>query len=400
MRSIKDDAYWDKWISIYILVYFLIQATNLTIKSIINIPNSYWGIISIVFGIIILVFMLKSLHIVWRRSARLLLGSLFVFVILYLISFIFATIRNESYLLILKNSAFLTFAWWIPVGVYAASIKNYRILYETLVKGSFALSSVLFTCFFFRNNIDSANVYNMSFGFAMVFPTLIHINEFNRTKKVSLLILSIVEAIILLLYANRGVFLSIVFFVVYIILFGEKPVYKKIINAMVLLCILFFSVFYQEKIILTISDVLTIFNTESRTFSLFINGDIGNTSGRDVIWRYSISMFNEHPLLGWGLGGEYYKLTELFTGYKIEDTVIMTHNAIIQFFVEFGLIGGTILSFLFIKPVFGIHKITDQYRYSLVLICLAASVIPCLISASEPLAKPLTAICFYLYYKK
>jgi len=393
---INREIYWDKRISFYVVFYFIASVANATIKTVLNIYSSY---ISMIFGALIVLTMLISINEVWRRSSKILVRSLLIFLVLYIISFLLVTLRGESFNVTLRHNVLLTYAWWIPIGLYAYSVKNIEILYKTYLKGSLLISVLLFVMLFSPSaNSYTGNLsYNMFFGFNLVVPCMMHLNEFLRIKKKAYIILFLIELLAIIFFGNRGALIPILFFVVYRVFYSSKRTKIKIFVICCSISIALFIIF-QGKIIQGFNNILVSYGIQSRTLTMFMLGNITDDSGRSLIWEISRDMVAQKPFLGWGLGGEYSHISKAL-GSSIVNPAATPHNGIVQNFVNFGILGGILSSLLFIIPLFRINKIKDDYRKSLVLI-FASFMIVSFVSSDGFFIKPEIALFIYLYLRK
>ena len=127
-----------------------------------------------------------------------------------------------------------------------------------------------------------------------------------------------------------------------------------------------------------------------------MNGEmVSYKSNRDIIWDTTEQMIRDKPLLGWGLGGEFYYLAQ--ADGEIADASFTPHNGILQNIVNFGIIGGVIATAIFIIPYFNISKIKDQSYYDLVLI-FGSSIIANFYSANGFFIKPSCSVFIFLFY--
>ena len=352
-----------------------------------------------IFGALIVLTMLISINEVWRRSSKILVRSLLIFLVLYIISFLLVTLRGESFNVTLRHNVLLTYAWWIPIGLYAYSVKNIEILYKTYLKGSLLISVLLFVMLFSPSaNSYTGNLsYNMFFGFNLVVPCMMHLNEFLRIKKKAYIILFLIELLAIIFFGNRGALIPILFFVVYRVFYSSKRTKIKIFVICCSISIALFIIF-QGKIIQGFNNILVSYGIQSRTLTMFMLGNITDDSGRSLIWEISRDMVAQKPFLGWGLGGEYSHISKAL-GSSIVNPAATPHNGIVQNFVNFGILGGILSSLLFIIPLFRINKIKDDYRKSLVLI-FASFMIVSFVSSDGFFIKPEIALFIYLYLRK
>ena len=400
MAKIRDSEFWDKRISWYIVLFFIVQSLNTMIKTVFPISEDIWGRLSLGFGLIsVLYLLLFCIREVVRRGGKVLLLMIILFISLYAYSLIGSYGRGDPINVTLGFSALWCFSWWLPVGVCAFTVKDYRILYSVFVKCSYIVFAVLLFCFLQRNNIAGSKEYNMSFGFQIVIPTLIHMSEYYLKCKWYFLVLIALELVMILLYANRSILLCVSFFVVILVLFGTINYKRKffIITAVGALVLFFF--IGGDALLSDVVSLLDSKGISSRTINMMYNHNMDYDTGRGDIWNCCFTMIQEKPILGWGLGGEYYELSRRM-GYVNNESIIGTHNMLIQFFVEFGVFIGFVLCLMVIVPIFKLHKIKDTYKFLLLLVCYSATIVPCLISAAEPMQKPAMAVFLFVYYKK
>ena len=154
----------------------------------------------------------------------------------------------------------------------------------------------------------------------------------------------------------------------------------------------------MEPIATYLLDLLSHYNLSSRTLSLLIDNSIQESSGRDEIWAICSGMLTEHPITGFGLGGECYTIYTRLSARDVFGYGYSPHNGLLQFLLQFGLIGGGIACALFLYPIFRLHRIKDLSLYSLVLIFFSAVAIPCCYSAGDVFLKPASAVYLFLFY--
>ena len=388
----------DKKISLFVVFYFIASAANATMKVTLPISGVMSGRLSLIWGGLILFFMFRAFLPVYHRSSKILIGSYSIFVFAYLVSIAMCIDRAEPISVILKSSAFLTLVWWIPIGVYSCSVKDKAILYRYFVTASYIISTILFLNLLFHvsDEVDGSVEYDMFFGFALITPTLIHINEFFRKKKKGVLFLAILEILALILYANRAVLVPIAFFLFYHYMFdGGK---NGVITAFCFLIASLLILIFRDSFISLLVSLFSRLGLQSRTLTLMIEGRISDSAGRGDFWRYCLQMVQDKPLFGWGLGGELYTLGKNFSGPYNDLSLASAHNGVLQLVVELGLLVGSIVTFIMIHPILHLKKVKDVFTHDLILVFFSSYGVTRLISADGFLTAPQVAIYIYLFY--
>ena len=392
----------DVKVSWFVGAYFISSTANMTMKTILPIPESMWGMVSLFWGIIIMFFMLRGIRTVILRSKNLIMKSLVVFFILFSWSYFLITLREEPTSVLSRNIGIPALIFWLPVGIYVCSVKRVEILYHILLKTSYVITALLILCFLFRNGVavsgEEARSYNMFFGYSMAFSSLFQLNEFHRTRKNFFLLLFLFQVVLILLYANRGALLSVGFYIVYKLVVDQGSTLMKVIWITLIVLSLSALMFYMEDLASAAVRLLDSYNIQSRTLEKMAMSEVAESDSRDELRAIAIQMINERPILGWGIGGECYTLGMRYMPVAGLSVGFSPHNGILQHMLYFGFILGNIVNLLLIVPLFKLHKIRDEYRHALILICGSAYFITTLWTSCDILIKPAVAIYIYLSY--
>ena len=100
-KQIKDLDYNDRRISYFIISYYFILILNLAIKTIFPIPKSLYPKISVLFGLILVVFFITTISMVLKRSLTIFIFSEFLFISLFAISYLMGNVESS---LLLENA--------------------------------------------------------------------------------------------------------------------------------------------------------------------------------------------------------------------------------------------------------------------------------------------------------
>lgn len=393
---VSPDDKTDLKLSFASLVYFIAQALNLTIKTALPVPEGIWGEISAFFGVVILFFFFRAWLPLMQRSKGLVAKSYLFFLVVFVLSALLITIRNEP-LTVLKDPYLVdVFVFWLPTGLCAAAVYNKQILYDAFFKTSYFLVVLGILCFLggkVSGDNENVNAYNMQLGFTLIIPTLFFLNEVFKGRYKFLVLFGLQMAIIIA-YANRGVLLSVLFFAFYKVFIDKGDVVFSFIT--IASCVLL--IVFMEPIALFLSELLAKYNLSSRTLMLVLENSIQESSGRDEIWTICNEMLVDHPITGYGLGGECFQIYHRMRDSGAFSYAFSPHNGILQFILQFGWILGLLACFLMLLPIFRMHRIGDVYRKDLILIFCSAVIIPCCYSAGDIFLKPASAIYFFVYY--
>lgn len=387
----------DVKISKSVVFFFILQNANACLKTIFEFSDTIHRLISLGTGALILLFFAKSFSSVWRRKSTCFVKIVFLFLIVYGISIIQTKyIRGEDIGLLISDSALWTFAFWIPVGVYTSAIIDYTVLYKVFRNYSLWITILLFVSFAWFLLVGSkqeAKDYNMFFSYALILPLLFHINEYIDSKTKIFGAVALLEFVAIVLYGSRGAFICLgCYFLLKMFVGslnkGEKKQYVFIF-VIIVISLLF---------LINNTSSLEALGFNSRIISKFAEGEA--MSGRDYVWQAGIYLISERPLLGYGLGGEFYQMSwlcEKITGVLIEEYSSLTpHNGFLQLMLNFGIPVGASLSLYILLSIRKIKIVSDKYVKDLIIILFASYVLPAFTVSDGIFIKPGIAVYLFL----
>ena len=390
----KDDILFSNTICFY----FVFIAGNYTLKTIFGNIGTVNSIYYLSLAILLFIIM-KSLRNLINKHGRIVVNSFALFLSLFVISIISNSIENRPIDLIIKDVVLWNIGLWIPLGCCVYAIEDKHVLYDRLIKSSYIIDIFLFFSFVFRRTTTESGLasYDMTFGISLTLAIIIHLSLFIRSRKTLILIMIILEMAALLLYGNRGVLLSVLFYLLYKTVFEGK---NKLLATTVVLSIVAF-VMFSDTILLSLSDFLLSHNIQSRSLSMLANNTLAESSERDDLRLISMQLISEKPILGWGLGGEFYEIAKRYAGATTDVTSSFNpHNGILQNLVEFGMIGGTIASLSCVYPLLKLRAIKDDITKELLLVFGSYSIITRVVSAAGFFTHPEVAVFLYLFYSE
>ncbi|MCF8714892.1 O-antigen ligase family protein [Joostella atrarenae] len=167
------------------------------------------------------------------------------------------------------------------------------------------------------------------------------------------LILLFITSIILI--RSRTSILVLVIIIGYNFLVSLKSNYQKIIIVFISIIVFVILVYYLNYVDHTKTSFLWALNE------------------RFQIWESSFYLFTERPILGYGLGNEYYELSQSFfieTKYNLMDGRVNSHNIFLSQLIQTGIIGLLLMITVFVYPLLGkINKFEYLGFLMIVFIC-------------------------------
>jgi O-antigen ligase len=378
-ETLKTSAYYDKRISFFIVSYYIVEALNLSIKTIFPISDMMWQGMSRGFMLILIAIMIWTIRPVLQRSMVPFAVTELIFIILYCISFLLGNAEQK----LLLSKAFDTLCICVPMAIYVYSISDKNTLYAFLLKGSYFLIPLLALVYFNHANQDA--VYSMSVSYALALPTMVQINESIKRKKIYSILLACVGVVIVILYGARGPLLCLATMAIVKMWRCNTSPRKRITLILLALSASSLFVLYYKEIIQSINAFLFQHGIYSRTLYLLINNRLLQSSGRDVLFDYYWDLVMEKPLLGWGLVGGWIKAGS------------GPHNMLIEFFLAFGIVGGALISIVIIVIVARSLFMKRGILGDLLLIYAAINIVMFFVSG-DFLSKPNLFILVALYF--
>lgn len=208
--------------------------------------------------------------------------------------------------------------------------------------------------------------YNLSFGYAIAFPTMIFLFNFAKDKKLYDLVLFILGLFCVLTQGNRGSLLIILIFVFLYFLRIFKNSNKKIINICLLLLLLIIAYLYIDNILNFLLNLFNDLGYQSRNIEKLINGSFTSSNGRDFIWNEVVEAIKDIWPFGLGTFGDRPVVAPIHVaGYS--------HNIFLELLLSYGIIGLLLSLIIILKIIYMIFFCRDDDWYFLYIIMLSCS---------------------------
>jgi len=356
----------DRALGNYVCLYLFVSILNTSVKTAFPLGDNAGRALSVMFFLVLLFKSIKIADYILRNDVRQLILLESIFIVLYSLTFL----RGTSDVTILVNRVFTTLLICIPMAAIIKSISNLGVLYDCLLKYSyFVIILLFFDARSIGRSYDAS--YSMSISYAILPFVLVQFFQAS-IKKVNL-IFAIAYAVYEIVFAARGAVLCLCFFAAVQML---KRIRRVRYFFLILLCG-FLIIIYYDNILAFISILLRERGLYSYNLMHLINGNFLESKSRADLLRYYISIAKQRPLLGWGL----------FGGWIADG--LGPHNGILECYVQFGYVIGSILALLvlwwFVRAIW---LFDPKHVDTVVVLIFAASCFSMLISAGEIFAKP------------
>lgn len=349
----------DEYLSYIIVIYYYLRIINNIGKRLL--PVSLFYVVILISVIISAKYLYIGIKLIFKYKCIQFLCIEFIFVFLYLMSFILGTMEIST----LTSYLFWTLGACIPLSTALYMIKDKKVFYNIFIKNSFIMLILFSFVILIR---DDNIVYIMSFSYLVLVVLLFHINEFLTEKNNKYIPIIIYEILLIVLYGSRGPLLCLIVYIALMLFIKQKNYFLR---ASYILLIFLIIVYYDEigKVII---NTLDFYGYNNRTLTLLF-GDITHLSGRDVIIKQAINMIINKPIIGWGIANE------------ISYIGVYPHNIIVELILDFGIPLGSILVLIIgimtIKTIINIRN-HDNINADLGLIFMCCGLVNLLISGT------------------
>ena len=349
---IQNNKKWEKFVAFAVLLQSFLVILQQTLISVFQLQpeatTAYRVILTAIpLSVAIIIVLFKK----WQTFLM-----VYLIAILILLFNIIIFPQNEVYLK--PNTLRFLLPIVIPSALCLMFVTSIDVVESVLYKISWL--TFILTIFYiisYITGVFSITSYSMSFSYGLLLPML----SLYSKKRIHSVIASLILFLIVLGIGSRGAAIVFMLYISYDILQSNK---KLIIPAIILIGIFFLS-------LPTLSQWFESIGISSRTLNLFINDDIGYTSGRDLIYSYMKEVFWENPIKGIGLFGDRFYLNGAYS-----------HNFILELYLNWGIIGATIILFYFAWKFIVTYRSSDKRKKNILVKYLLASIAPLMVSGS------------------
>lgn len=303
-------------------------------------------------GFVALSFLYALPIIIKKHNVKILIVYL-TFLIVYLFNYTLF-INNQE---IMKSMFFDVFFMSAPILIYSLSITDVLEFKETMYKFSLIIYIFGIITTYSIINGDNTIYYSMSLSYYLLFPAMFTLEQYFKRKKIRDLIISITSLFMIIMIGSRGPLVPyILFFIIMSIKSSNFNNTKIFISRMILILLIIFFFFNFKNILLTLINVMDKIGWNSRTLSSLLSEEV-SLSGREFLFSESIKLIKEKPILGYGLFSDYFYLNKY------------VHNFILELFLNYGIILGTVILVLLMILIYKSLKI-DNTNMILMLILI------------------------------
>lgn len=328
-------------------IYAIIVSYMVSFMALLSLTNEIMNIINvrtvfdtmILYGIFYLLLILSILCILTRiRTVPIDVSASFIlFGLFYFLTYFFF-VDNRIYLFTsvwdyANNPMYYLFLYSLPGYIFIRQLKNYEYLKKVTTIFSYII--IVFSVIIFFYSPDSSAAQYLTFSYNMLFHMLFLI--YNKPKKYKMIYnLVIILAVFVFTFGgSRGALLSFLLAILLMYIFRYRNDLRKIVLGYFAIIILFAMWGFRNELLAFLTEIIDYLSIDSRTLGFIIEGNILEDSIRMTIYQELLSKIN---LIGYGLMGDRMLLNGVY----------YAHNLFLEWLIDFGILGGTLLIIVFI----------------------------------------------------
>lgn len=331
---------------IFMFYFFCLDYVYIVFPGLNSIINS--KVLGIAVLVIAILMLLREINFIPARVILLYFMALFFIMISMIISddniaYILdsiLTMNNVKQILLLPLCVYMT------NDVYNFNSRMYKF-------SIFALFyyMIIYGLYFINANVEGGfyGTYGMLLGFQSTFFWLFILQHGFLKRSVFDFVFSVFTGLLIVSFGSRSVILVMCIAVVaYLYCYvGIENRKKKIAIVLSILTLGIVFYVYFDTVLQILIKLLSRFSNMGRTLSVLKNSEwLFDSDGRDEIWGTCIEEIIKNPLAVRGIGGDVRILTNsLGTGYY-------AHNFVLEILLEFGILIGAIVIFMYLRMIF------------------------------------------------
>lgn len=191
------------------------------------------------------------------------------------------------------------------------------------------------------NSISGDEEHSMTMAYSLLPHVLILIWSYFKQRNGLNFFFALLGILLLLAMGTRGPVLCLcVFSVGFSLLYNDFNSQKKTRLKMIISILII--ILFLKPILNLLGVIITDMGMSTRVVSMFLEGDISDANGRDIIQETLLSYIESAPFWGYGLAGDRVILSSIWSDGGF------THNLVIEMMVSFGVVPGLLICALII----------------------------------------------------
>ncbi len=359
----------DEKISLAILSpFFILSLQYITLVFFNLIGSSYASVFQMIMKALVGLIYVFVLPTVFKRNKLILIFTYLCVSFVFLLHYtLFA--ENRSYMVEL---IFPLFFMCLPAFIYTLSLRDFGVFWESLKRISYGVFGIsLFLGLILISKFRDIGPYSMTLSYYVLLPALVYLDESITKFSVIKFINFIISLLIIISLGSRGAIMCIVVFAILKLLkFRSNRTFKKLLSTYTLLCMTIVLLLNYKKFLHFLNEILLRLNIQSRTVSLFLRDEV-HLSGRNELFKQTISAIAENPIFGIGIGGDRVILNGIYV-----------HNIFLEILSNYGIVIGGFFIILLLLVIVKSLVSNNLKNYDLTIFWISFGFVHLIVSGS------------------
>lgn len=229
------------------------------------------------------------------------------------------------------------FVVYIPAGVVGLCISNYENVFVYMRKTAWLGSAYMCISLIlgYLKFIDY-----QYWGVHLSPLLLLSYGSFLSKKRISDFLLTVVDALLILLGGRQSLFAVAIGIVMMFFFMNEEKRDVRLLAIVSTILVILLIVLLHDIILDFLRIIIEENNIQSRTLNMLVDGKLVSTNTRDYIYQSAIKTIERNGIKVSGIFSDRYYIR------KYGSWIAYPHNIILEYFIDFGIIGGSIISFV------------------------------------------------------
>ncbi len=348
--------------------------------------------------LMMLIFAVKVIPVFVKRLKGWQIVAVFGVLAVLLISTLFSSKPDTN-----LSVTFEVVAFCFPCFLIVGCVRDFSSLYKYLLLIMQIIPYFHILAFLLLDNgqLDEDESYSQSMAYGYLFPAIVLLSDVLSRFSLKSLIPCVICIFMMIANGARGPLASLFLFgVLYWFIMSKSIGWKKMVLPILLLIALAAYVFtHFEDVIAYFADLMTSMNSSVRVLNMVMDESLTEDEARGMFAMACLKHVFDNPFLGTLPINDRVFLWNIFHSDK-GVAAMYPHNFFVEILTQFGLFGGLVLIFLFLRVIYKCLKNPiNMESKKILLVFIGAYFFPLLFSGSYISSKGfyiLMAVCIVM----
>ncbi len=367
----------------YELFFVLFFTWTYLVGSLLGITRHFLsvGVLDIaVLDILLLLFFFNVFGTFKKRLKMWPITSSLILIFLLCFACLFST-RIETNFSVMRDVIFTC----LPLLLFGSCVRDYKKVYKYLLNVMiiFVIFSII-SYLLFGIKLNDEESYSQQQAYRFLLPAIVLICDTLEHFSLKCFFSFLICIFLILAYGARGPLVAVVCFVIFYLLFSVKKnmTKKNKLSLFIIFIIVIIALSKYGNSFYMLSGVFDNMNMSSRTVTMITDGTMLEDDARNSLATICYEGIMKNPILGVGPANDRNYIAQYFHSDE-DNTGKYPHNFFLEVLLQFGVLLGAIIVFVFFRIIYKAYKNSqDRFYSNLLLVLFAAFFVPLMYSGS------------------